>query len=470
MPQAEPGQRDPDPPKDFCLLCIGDDAEFRETLQAIASERKRFRLVLAGTIEEAADSDILPQCDMVVVDSRGAPDAAVRYIMGASAFRFIRPTIFITDIVVSELEMEFEVVPDLDKIDDAVERSVARAEMEHTLAESEKMYRDLFEKSGDAIFIHRPGGRFFAVNNEACVSLGYTKEELLRMGPEDINNPASSAMVNERISGLLKDGEMKFEVLHVRKDGSAFPVEVKLRMFDHGGGPAIISTVRDITERKSAEEAIVHANSKLGLLGAITRHDISNKLVAIYGYLEALKENGDTTLRKRYVQKALDAAAIIAEQVRFAGDYQKAGTSDPVWVDIAAVVENASAGFEALTIAISPELRGLQVNADPMLERVFWNLMDNAQRHGDGATKMTFAAERRGSYLIMVVEDDGVGILDEEKERIFEAGYGRHTGMGLFLIKEILGITGITILENGGPGQGARFEIAVPQGKYRNAG
>jgi len=470
MSPTDSEQNDPDSPKDFCLLCIGDDVEFRETLKAIASERKRFRLALADSVEEAADSGMLHKCDAVVVDSRGTPDAAVRYLMGASAAKFIRPSVFITDIGVSELEMEFEVVTDLDKVDDAIERSVARAEMEHTLAESEKMYRDLFEKSGDAIFIHRPGGRFFAVNNEACVSLGYTRDELLRLSPEGVNNPISAAMVGERTSRLLKEGEMKFEVFHVRKDGSAFPVEVKLRMFDHMGGPAIISTVRDITERKRAEEAIVHANSKLGLLGAITRHDISNKLVAIYGYLEALKENGDATLRKRYVEKALEAAAVIAEQVRFAGDYQKAGTSEPVWVDIAAVVENASAGFEALTITISPELKGLQIHADPMLERVFWNLMDNAQRHGDGATKMTFSAERRGSSLIMVVEDDGVGILDEEKERIFEAGYGRHTGMGLFLIKEILGITGIAILENGGPGQGARFEIAVPQGKYRMAG
>jgi PAS domain S-box-containing protein len=470
LQKAHAAEVESGPVEDICLLAVGDDPGFMETLASITAEERRVRLLLAGTIEEAAESGKLLECDMVVVDSRGTPEAAVRYLMGASAVGFIRPTIVLTDIGVSELQTEFEVVTDLGRIGEALGRAVARREMEHTIAESEKMYRDLFENLGDAVFIHRPGGRFFAVNKEACESLGYTREELLTMGPDDIDSPEPPSMVHHRTSELMRHGEVKFEVVHVKKDGTRFPVEIKLRSFEHMGGPAIIATVRDITERKRAEEALMHANSKLGLLGAITRHDISNKLVAIYGYLEILKQNDDASLRSKYVQKAMEAASIIAEQVSFAGDYQKAGTKEPVWVDVAAAVERVSTGFEALTVATAPALRGLEILADPMLEKVFWNLMDNAQRHGDGATKMMFSAERRGSSLVMVVEDDGVGILDEEKERIFEAGYGRHTGMGLFLIKEIRGITGITILENGGPGHGARFEIAVPQGRYRNAG
>jgi signal transduction histidine kinase len=69
-----------------------------------------------------------------------------------------------------------------------------------------------------------------------------------------------------------------------------------------------------------------------------------------------------------------------------------------------------------------------------------------------------------------VCEDDGNGILAEEKEMIFERGYGKNTGMGLFLAREILDITGITIRETGEPGKGARFEMTVPEGAYRLAG
>jgi signal transduction histidine kinase len=72
-----------------------------------------------------------------------------------------------------------------------------------------------------------------------------------------------------------------------------------------------------------------------------------------------------------------------------------------------------------------------------------------------------------GDSCIMVVEDDGVGIPVGKKEAIFRAGYGKHTGLGLFLIREILGITGMSISETGEPGKGARFEIRIPPGGFR---
>lgn len=67
-------------------------------------------------------------------------------------------------------------------------------------------------------------------------------------------------------------------------------------------------------------------------------------------------------------------------------------------------------------------------------------------------------------------EDDGGGIICEEKEKAFEKGFGKNTGLGLFLIREILSITGISILENGKPGNGVRFEIQFPFGKWRIIG
>jgi signal transduction histidine kinase len=69
--------------------------------------------------------------------------------------------------------------------------------------------------------------------------------------------------------------------------------------------------------------------------------------------------------------------------------------------------------------------------------------------------------------LLIVCEDDGVGISAEDKKKLFTRGFGKNTGLGLFLSREILAITGITITENGIPGKGARFEIAVPKGAYR---
>jgi signal transduction histidine kinase len=69
--------------------------------------------------------------------------------------------------------------------------------------------------------------------------------------------------------------------------------------------------------------------------------------------------------------------------------------------------------------------------------------------------------------LLLIYGDDGVGIPSEEKDKIFKRGYGKNTGYGLFLIREILSITGLSIQESGIPGEGARFEIHVPEGSYR---
>jgi signal transduction histidine kinase len=109
----------------------------------------------------------------------------------------------------------------------------------------------------------------------------------------------------------------------------------------------------------------------------------------------------------------------------------------------------------------------VEVFADPMLQKVFFNLFDNSLRHGGHVRNLQVTCQEREGGLKILWEDDGVGIPDEEKERVFERGYGKNTGLGLFLVREILGITGITIRETGTPGKNAIFEMSVPRGVYR---
>jgi len=107
------------------------------------------------------------------------------------------------------------------------------------------------------------------------------------------------------------------------------------------------------------------------------------------------------------------------------------------------------------------------VFADPLVVKVFYNLMDNAARYGGKITSIRFSSLESGDDHLIVCEDDGNGVPADEKEKIFERGFGKNTGLGLALSLEILSITGITITETGEPGKGARFEIAVPKGSYR---
>jgi signal transduction histidine kinase len=96
--------------------------------------------------------------------------------------------------------------------------------------------------------------------------------------------------------------------------------------------------------------------------------------------------------------------------------------------------------------------------------------MENSQRHGERVTVMHFSAKETDAGLVITYRDNGVGVSEADKKKLFQKGFGKHTGLGLFLSREILAITGITITENGTPGEGARFEITVPNGAWRHAG
>jgi signal transduction histidine kinase len=102
---------------------------------------------------------------------------------------------------------------------------------------------------------------------------------------------------------------------------------------------------------------------------------------------------------------------------------------------------------------------------------VFGNLIENSLRYGgDRMTTVWFSSQESDSGLTIVCEDDGAGISGEDKKHLFERGFGRNSGLGLFLSREILGITEITITETSTGVSGARFEIAVPKGAYRFPG
>ncbi len=105
-----------------------------------------------------------------------------------------------------------------------------------------------------------------------------------------------------------------------------------------------------------------------------------------------------------------------------------------------------------------------------MLEKVFYNLLENAVRYAGSAATVRVRCRRQRGSLVIVIKDNGSGIPAGEKEKIFIRGFGKNTGFGLFLVREILSTTGIAIRETGEPGGGARFEILVPEGGWRVRG
>jgi signal transduction histidine kinase len=109
----------------------------------------------------------------------------------------------------------------------------------------------------------------------------------------------------------------------------------------------------------------------------------------------------------------------------------------------------------------------LEIFADPWLKKVIFNLIDNTLRYAEHVKKITVSNCESENGLDLIFEDDGIGIPFDEKEKIFERGYGKNIGYGLFMVREILAITELTIRETGEPGNGARYEIHIPKRYYR---
>jgi signal transduction histidine kinase len=224
----------------------------------------------------------------------------------------------------------------------------------------------------------------------------------------------------------------------------------------------------EVIEHKRAEEALMQANKKLNLLTSLTRHDSINQLFVLQSYAILAGEAQTDEKRLEYLANVSEAGRKVQKLLSFARDYQNIGTEQPSWQNLKATVHGGVSSLESKNIAVSIELDDrFEVFSDMMLEKVFYNLMDNALRYGMRLTKVTISSKPTENGLTIIFEDDGVGVPQDEKDRIFEQGYGRNTGMGLYLAAEILGITGMTIEEKGVPGKGARFEIHVPREGFR---
>lgn len=234
------------------------------------------------------------------------------------------------------------------------------------------------------------------------------------------------------------------------------------RVRDEAGKPAAADAAdTDISVHQQMEEALQQANAKLKLLSAITRHDINNQLMALTGYIELMQAKYPSLSED--LRRVGSAADRIAAMIRFTREYEDIGVGVPFWHDSRALVEAAARQATLGTVRVVNDIpSGTEIFADPLITRVLYNLMDNAVRYGGKITIIRFAVAASGSGMVVMCEDDGDGIPSADKGRIFDRGFGKNTGMGLFLAREILSLTGIAIRETGVQGKGARFEMVVP--------
>jgi PAS domain S-box-containing protein len=237
---------------------------------------------------------------------------------------------------------------------------------------------------------------------------------------------------------------------------------------DQGTLIGVLSIGRDISDRKRAEDAIELSNKKLNLMNNITRHDILNTITGLLGCVDMANATDSAEERRQLLQDIKDLTKIIQWQIAFTKDYQEVGVNLPRWQNVRDVLQRVLVNFEKSDLKIINNLDSIEIYADPLLEKVFYNLVDNAIRYGEDLTTIKFYQVNSDDGISLICDDDGPGIPDNMKSCIFEHGVGKNTGMGLFLSREILGITEIEFREIGIQGKGACFEMFVPLGTFRH--
>jgi PAS domain S-box-containing protein len=347
-----------------------------------------------------------------------------------------------------------------------------RKQAEEALRRSEKEYRNIIESMQDV---------FYRVNREGIITM------ISPYGARLVGFDTPSEIIgNYRATDFYADPVERDAFLsHIlaEKNVSGYPMTLKDRhgklhyatasshiIYDKDGNiDGIEGILHDVTTLKDVENSLRQANRQITLMTSITRHDIHNQLLALTGWLELSKASvKDPDRMKELISRELEITDIIHQQINFTMIFDDMGVKPPVWQEPDLIVEKAHAALPFGNVRLVMDLPRIEVFADPLLEKVFYNLLDNSIRYGGaGMTTVRVHSKKDQESLLIIIEDDGEGIPGEDRGRLFERGFGKHTGLGLFLVKEVLSITNLTIRETGSPGKGARFEITIPAGKYR---
>lgn len=346
-----------------------------------------------------------------------------------------------------------------------------RKTSEEIVCEAMQKYETLFSSVPTGIIVTDENGAIIEVNQHAARILHVSREELIDKG---ISRPEWTIFKND---GTIVSSSQTYPLLELLKQGENIAgIEIGIQnpngeiawimatasLLRLKGYGSVVSFL-DIGEQRRISQALIMVNKKLSLLTSITRHDVKNSLTALKGFLYLLAEEIDTESVKELISRIGSITGDIERKILFTSTYQNIGAESPQWQNISHLVD----ALNADGMKVVNELKGLEVFADQMLGMVFENLIQNSLMHGEKVSQILLSKRQEGQDLIILYEDDGIGIPDSEKENIFERGYGKNTGFGLFLIREILSITGLSIRETGKYGEGARFEILVPQGSYR---
>ncbi len=345
---------------------------------------------------------------------------------------------------------------------------------------------ELLEAVGQAVIAADKNHIIRYWNRGAKNLYGWTAEEVLGKSiNEFLTAEFVKIQVDEISKSFISGQSWSSEIQVKRRDGNMVPVIVSRNpVFDKAGEfIGAISVYTDITDQKSMElelaglveeyavatEKIKELNEKLRVIGSLTRHDVRNKLAVLDGYTYMLRKKfADNEAAIRYLTKMDEASKQLLDILEFERVYEQIGSEELDYVNVERLFAEASAlisDFKGTNVKC--ECNGLEVLADSLLRQLLYNLMENTLKYGEKTTLIKLYFKKDENSIQLIYEDNGAGITDEVRTHLFEKGFGKGTGLGLYMIKRIIETYGWNMEENGKLGVGVKFIMKIPEKKFR---
>ena len=358
----------------------------------------------------------------------------------------------------------------------------ARKKAEEALRRTQFMV----DSAGDAIFWMGEDAHFSYVNEQACRSLGYSREELLTMTVRDISPDSNPERFEQFWETVKEKGAHTFETRHRRKDGYVFPVEITANYLEHDGVAYICAFARDITERKRAEEAfarkaeaLARSNEELEQFAYVASHDLQEPLRTISSYVQLIDKRYKSQLdadADEFIGFVVNAAERMQMLIRDLLAYSQLGRRaiKRRSVDVNTVLRRTLSGIQTTLDAAEAEithdtLPTIQADAT-QLSLLLQNLVSNGVKfRGEARPHVHVSAKKKGRFWHFAVRDNGIGIKDVYQDRIFEVFRRLHsrgqyvgTGIGLAICKKIVERHGGRIWVESDEGKGSTFYFTIP--------
>ncbi len=334
------------------------------------------------------------------------------------------------------------------------------------MKDDEIFQQEMIDQLPVAIFIKRAdNGRYVYWNKASERLFNIETGGVIGRTDEELFSPDMVATIRkENLELFLNRSEIRNKIISNKHLGGRLIHMIIVPVFDSNGIPQYVMGISEDVSHQNI-------NLKMDLLFSITRQDILDNLSVIARYLERAQLLNSPKEIQKFYDKTIGSIESIRNQIAYTRGLQELGLVSPKWQKIGKVFDDAVRLLPDLQAEVHTAVGDTEIYADPLLPRLFYTLLENSCRNSKTEkSRISLSVHPDKEDLIILYTDDGYFIPGSEKDRIFDIGYDGGTTRGMFLIRELLGFTGISIRETGEGGAGVRFEIRVPAGKFRCSG